>query len=95
MNIWFDVFGHSARNYKSVQDGIKLKDSEAYLVDRHILNPPQVVPGGVGAECDYDVGSLILILITFLPKTFLVFGGRAWAAATLHLSAHIFDEPTP
>jgi hypothetical protein len=68
------------RNCKSVQEGIKLKDSEAYLAVRHILNPPRVLPGGVWAECVCGVGSLILMPVAFLLTTD---GGLALAGSRL------------
>jgi hypothetical protein len=54
-----------------------------------------VSPRGVREECIFGVGSLILMVVDFLPMTFLALGGGASVAAALHLPVHVFKELAP
>jgi hypothetical protein len=59
------------------------------------VNPLWVRLGGVREEGVLGASSLILMLVAFLPMTFLSLGGGGGAAAALalRLPVHVFVEP--
>jgi hypothetical protein len=61
-----------------------------------MVNPSRVRLGGVVAEGVLGAGSLILMLVTFLPMIFLALGGGSGAAVALalRLLVCILVEPT-